>query len=71
MILKAAGQMGGNPYARPVEHDEMVQDPHCKVFVPMKRAISVRSGDETLYFCSEDCAKKHIGGMGGNIRKSA
>ena len=55
----------GGGGARPQVGDEMVQDPECKVYVPLSRAVSARVGGETLYFCSEDCARKYVKGLGG------
>ncbi len=41
----------------------MVQDPQCKVYVPQTRAVTRSIGGETVYFCSEDCAKKYVKGI--------
>ncbi len=38
----------------------MVQDPHCKVYVPLARSVSRKVGGETLHFCSEECAKNYV-----------
>ena len=40
--------------------NDMVQDPHCGVYVARKEAYSTRRGDEVLYFCSEECCKKYL-----------
>lgn len=74
--LESAGHQssgtGGQPRGRPMpEADEMVQDPHCKVYVPLTRAVTVRAGADTLHFCSEDCARKYVSGMGGSLEKRA
>jgi len=55
------GQRPGR--GRDIEGDEMVQDPECKVYVPIARAVTRKVGGETAYFCSEDCAKKYVKGM--------
>jgi len=57
-----AGTRGvsGKPRARAVEGDDMVQDPQCKVYIPLSRAVERKVGGETHYFCSEDCARKYI-----------
>jgi len=51
---------GGVPPARRPEGDEMVQDPQCKVYVPVSRAVKKTFGGNTLHFCSEDCAKAFL-----------
>ena len=38
--------------------DEMVQDPVCKTYVPMREAEKRVIGGKTHYFCSEKCAKE-------------
>jgi YHS domain-containing protein len=50
---------GGSPARRP-EGDEMVQDPQCKVYVPVSRAVKKTFGGNTMYFCSEDCARNFL-----------
>jgi YHS domain-containing protein len=39
---------------------EMVQDPHCGVYVVKQDAYCVHSNAQTLYFCSEDCSRKFL-----------
>lgn len=34
---------------------KLVRDPICGMFVPPASALVVRSGGETVYFCSEKC----------------
>jgi YHS domain-containing protein len=46
--------------SRTIEGDEMVQDPNCKVYIPVSRSVVRRVGGEELHFCSEDCAKNYI-----------
>jgi YHS domain-containing protein len=41
----------------------MVQDPQCKVYVPVSRAVKKSLGGNPLYFCSEDCASKFQKGL--------
>jgi YHS domain-containing protein len=43
--------------------EEMVQDPVCGTYVDKSSAISVRSGEQVLYFCSYECRKKYIEGV--------
>lgn len=40
--------------------NEMVQDPHCGVYVARKEAYSIRVGNDLLYFCSEECCQKYL-----------
>lgn len=40
--------------------DEMVMDPHCRVYIPKREAITAKIGGETLYFCSNECKKKYL-----------
>ncbi|MBO6002372.1 MAG: transcriptional regulator [Desulfovibrio sp.] len=45
---------------RKIQSDEMVKDPVCGTYVDKSSAISVRSGDQVLYFCSYECRQKYI-----------
>jgi YHS domain-containing protein len=36
-------------------HDEMVQDPVCRTFVPMREAVLLHRGEMDYYFCSTEC----------------
>ena len=47
-----------------MESGEMVKDPVCGTYVEKDSAITVRNGDQTLYFCSYECRKKYIEGVG-------
>ncbi len=37
---------------------EMVQDPVCKVYIPMDQAYIRVINGKKYYFCSEECAEK-------------
>lgn len=39
---------------------EMVQDPHCGVYVVKQDAYCLHHQNQTLYFCSEDCSHKFL-----------
>lgn len=39
--------------------DEMVQDPFCRTYVPMRDAIRARIGGNDLYFCSRICRDRY------------
>ena len=43
-----------------VESGEMVKDPVCGTYVEKDSAITVKNGDQTLYFCSYECRQKYI-----------
>jgi YHS domain-containing protein len=47
-------QQGGNEGSI----DEMVQDPVCKTYVPLREAEKRVFEGKTHYFCSTDCAEK-------------
>jgi YHS domain-containing protein len=47
-----------------VDSGEMVKDPVCGTYVEKDSAITVRNGDQTLYFCSYECRKKYIESVG-------
>lgn len=38
--------------------DEMVQDPVCKTYIPMREAEKRIIGGRTYYFCSKACSEK-------------
>lgn len=42
----------------PVQGDQMVQDPVCKVFIPRGSAIVRRVDAVTHCFCSQTCAEE-------------
>ena len=41
---------------------ELVRDKVCNTFLARDSAISARVGQETLYFCSEECRCRHLAG---------
>jgi len=38
-------------------HDQMIQDPVCRIYVPRANAVSASIGGQNYYFCSTDCAQ--------------
>jgi len=38
--------------------DQMVQDPSCQTYIPMRQAIRKVIGGEEYYFCSKSCIEK-------------
>jgi YHS domain-containing protein len=47
----------GGTVAPPI-HDVLVEDPICKVCVPMKQAVVLKNDGRTVYFCSLECREK-------------
>jgi len=41
-------------------NDELVKDPVCQTYVVRSRAVRGRGADSGEYFCSEDCARRHV-----------
>jgi len=39
------------------EGGQLVRDPNCGTYVAVGRALREGSGDNAVYFCSEDCQK--------------
>lgn len=44
---------------RPAIGGKLHRDPVCGVYVSEQVAVRRESGGQTLYFCSEECAKKY------------
>ena len=40
--------------------DETVFDPICQSYFPKNSALSIRNGNEIIYFCSEECSEKFL-----------
>ncbi len=40
----------------------LVQDPVCKCYLPKSQARAVDFRGEKLFFCSEECQRKFLGG---------
>jgi len=53
------GREGGKPRAEP--GGKLRRDPVCGVYVSEQLAVRRVRGGETLYFCSEECARKDEG----------
>ncbi len=39
--------------------DEMVQDPQCRTYVPLRDAYKKTIGGRKVYFCSRECAERY------------
>ncbi|MBA5868135.1 MAG: hypothetical protein GDA67_15690 [Nitrospira sp. CR1.3] len=49
----------------PIDKNQMVQDPVCRVFVPRGAAVTEVIGGQTYCFCGRACADKFQKQMGG------
>ena len=60
-VMRLFGARGAAPRRpsapQPLERagGTLMRDPHCGTYVPASRALQVRSGQATLYFCSATC----------------
>ena len=54
---KVIRQKRGNP---DVAGEEMVFDPVCQSYFPKNAAFNTKNGNETVYFCSEECREKFL-----------
>jgi YHS domain-containing protein len=57
-VLEGAGYGRVEDGRRNAPGVKLVRDPVCGVFVPPASALILRSGGETLYFCSEKCRQE-------------
>jgi uncharacterized protein len=59
MRLFGGARAAGRPPSAPQSFERaggtLVRDPHCGTYVPVSRALEVRAGQQTLYFCSPAC----------------
>ena len=39
--------------------EDLVEDPHCHIYVPMSQAHKETIDGQDLYFCSETCLEKY------------
>lgn len=40
--------------------DDLVKDPVCGVYVPVKSAFSANKDGKKVYFCSENCRDRYL-----------
>ena len=38
---------------------EMVQDPYCQVYLPLKESLKIEIEGKVHYFCSKECLRKY------------
>ncbi len=49
-MLSRRKRMRGMPDA-----EELIQDPHCQIYIPKRTAIKGRAAGKDYYFCSRKC----------------
>jgi len=54
---RPAGKARPEPAARVT--DVLEEDPVCHVCIPRAQAVTMRDGDETIYFCSRECLARY------------
>jgi YHS domain-containing protein len=57
-VIRAMGGGTAAPSSRKPQTrvgGRLVRDPQCGTHIPEERAIAVRHGSETVYFCSDAC----------------
>lgn len=61
-LMLPSSAKSGKPFAKSPEAitDEMVMDPHCHVYIPKREAVTLKTGGETLYFCSKECRDRYL-----------
>ncbi len=42
------------------EHEELVEDPSCKVYIPKSSALRRKIRGKEQYFCSRECLDKFL-----------
>ena len=42
------------------EAEELVQDPYCQTYIPMRSALKKRIKGRDYYFCNQDCLNKFL-----------
>jgi len=57
LVRKAVREFSKPSIPERVEHDQMIQDPVCRTYIPRTAAVSARIGGQTYYFCSHTCAQ--------------
>jgi len=40
--------------------EELVQDPYCQTYIPMRTAVRKRLEGRDYYFCSKECLRKFL-----------
>lgn len=45
----------------PLGREDLVEDPHCRIYVPKSAALKEEIGGKTHYFCSRQCRDEFLG----------
>ncbi len=62
VIAKAfGGLLSSGPASRPAQPiGELKRDPVCGTYVDASSSLQTTAGNQTLYFCSEECRRKYL-----------
>jgi uncharacterized protein len=55
---------GGPPNEATAPASRMVRDPVCGMYMDARLAVRLEHRGESLFFCSEECKAKFLGGTG-------
>ena len=50
----------GKKANRRSEPEELVQDPYCQTYIPIRSAIKKRINGRLFYFCNQECLKNYV-----------
>ena len=53
-----------------MEPEELVQDPYCQTYIPIKSAIKKKIHGRMLFFCNPKCKENYIKNFKKSIDKS-
>jgi len=45
---------------RKSEPEELVQDPYCQTYIPIRSALKKRIAGRDYYFCNRECLKRYL-----------
>jgi uncharacterized protein len=45
---------------RPLEPEELVQDPYCQTYISKRFAVRKKEAGRDYYFCSQECLRKFL-----------
>ena len=52
-------QVKNEKHSKKITGEDLVEDPHCHMYVPMSKAMEKKIGDKMQYFCSDSCYKAY------------
>lgn len=56
LLRRVIREFKGQTGTLPINKNQMVQDPVCRVFVTREMAVEESIGGQTYFFCSRSCA---------------